>query len=44
MVSKKFQTHPLKSAEADPRFRKVSLSPAKLHMLFAYMAKLTPDT
>ena len=30
----KFQTHPPKPAEAEPSFRKVSLSPAKLHMLF----------
>jgi len=31
---KKFQTHPPKPAEAEPSFRKVSLPPAKLHMLF----------
>jgi len=33
-VSKKFYTHPLKHAEAEPSFRKVSLPPAKLGMLF----------
>ena len=31
---KKFQMHPPKPAEAEPSFRKVSLPPAKLHMLF----------
>ena len=30
----KFQTHPPKLAEVEPRFRKVSLPPAKLCMLF----------
>jgi len=29
-----FQTHPPKPVEAEPSFRKVSLPPAKLHMLF----------
>jgi len=33
-LSKKFQTHPLKPAEAEPSFRKVSLSLAKLCMFF----------
>ena len=33
-LSKKFQTHPPKPAEAEPSFRKVSLSPAKVRMLF----------
>jgi len=28
------QTHPLKSAEVEPSFRKVNLSPAKLEILF----------
>jgi len=32
-LSKKFQTHPPKAAEAKPSFRKVSLSLAKLCML-----------
>jgi len=31
---KKFKTHPPKPAEVNPSFRKVSLLPAKLHMLF----------
>jgi len=31
---KEFQTHPPIPAEAEPSFRKVSLPPAKLHMLF----------
>ena len=31
---KRFQTHPLKPAEAKPSLRKVSLLSAKLHMLF----------
>ena len=30
----KIQTHPLKPAKAKPNFRKVSLPPAKPHMLF----------
>ena len=30
----KFQTHPPKLAEVEPHFRKVSLPPAKLCMLF----------
>jgi len=34
MAFKKFQTHPPKPAEAEPSFRKVSLPPAKLHVLF----------
>jgi len=35
---KKFQTHPLKPAEAKLSFRKVILLPAKLHMVFpAYL-------
>ena len=33
-LSKIFQTHPQKPAEAEPSFRKVSLPPAKLHMFF----------
>ena len=33
-LSKKFQTHPPKPAEVEPSFRKVTLPPAKLHMLF----------
>ena len=33
-LSKKFQTHPPKPAKAEPSFRKVSLPPAKLRMLF----------
>ena len=33
-LSKKFQTHPPKPAEDEPGFRKVSLPPAKLCMLF----------
>jgi len=33
-LSRKFQTHPPKLAEAKPSFRKVSLPSAKLHMLF----------
>jgi len=31
---KKFQTHPPKLVEVEPNFRKVSLPPAKLYMLF----------
>ena len=34
-LSTKFQTHPPEPAEAEPSFRKVSLPPAKLHMLFS---------
>jgi len=30
----RFKTHPLKLAEAEPSFRKISLPSAKLHMLF----------
>ena len=30
----KFNTHPPKPAEVEPSFRKVSLLPAKLHILF----------
>jgi len=33
-LSKKFQTHLPKPAEAKPSFRKVSLPPEKLRMLF----------
>ena len=33
-LSKKFQTHPPKHAEAEPSLRKISLPPAKLRMLF----------
>jgi len=33
-LSEIFQTHPLKPTEAEPSYRKVSLPPAKLHMLF----------
>ena len=34
-LSKKFKTHPPKPAEVEPSFRKVSLPPAKLRMLFS---------
>jgi len=34
-LSKKFLAHPPKPAEAEPNFRKVSLPPAKLCMLFS---------
>ena len=33
-LSKKFKTRPPKPAEVEPSFRKVSVPPAKLHMLF----------
>ena len=33
-LSKKFKTHPPKPPEVEPSFRKVSLLPAKLRMLF----------
>jgi len=29
------QTHPLKSADAEPSFRKVNLNPARLEILFS---------
>jgi len=34
LSKKRFQTHPPEPAEAELSFRKVSLPPAKLHMLF----------
>jgi len=34
LAFKKFKTHPPKPAEVEPSFRKVSLLPAKLPMLF----------
>jgi len=33
-LSKKIQTHPPNPADAEPSYRKVSLLPEKLHMLF----------
>jgi len=33
-LSKKIQTHPPNPADAEPSYRKVSLLPAKLRMLF----------
>jgi len=40
---KKFQAHPPKPAEVEPSFRKVSLPPAKLCMLFPWLREFWPQ-